>query len=147
MTKGVPYELEKSIGYKLTIASRLASNRLNQQFRDAGYPVTYEQWILVSYLWKRDGQTQNRLARLSRKDQPSVSRLIDNMIRRGMVIRVPHPDDRRTNLIYLTDYCRSIVDDLAAKAYQTIEEIFKGFSSEEREFTVKMIDRIIKNMD
>ncbi|WP_017813910.1 MULTISPECIES: MarR family winged helix-turn-helix transcriptional regulator [Paenibacillus] len=147
MTTNVPYALENSIGYKLAIASRLTNNRLNQQFRDAGYPVTHEQWILISYLWKRDGQTQNRLARLSRKDQPSVSRLIDNMIRRGMVTRVPHPDDRRTNLIYLTDYCRSILDDLAAKATQTIEEVFNGFSREEREITLGLVDRIIKNMD
>lgn len=143
----IPYELEKSIGYKLSIAARLTNNRLNQLFREAGYPVTHEQWILVAYLWKRDGQTQNRLARLSRKDQPSVSRLVDNMIRRGMVVRVPHPDDRRTNLIYLTDYCRSILDDLAVMASGTVEKVFDGFTSEEREMTTRFIDRIIKNMD
>jgi len=143
----IPYTLENSIGYKLSIATRLAHNRLNQYFRDGGYPVTHEQWILISFLWRRDGQTQNRLARLSRKDQPSVSRLIDNMIKRGMVVRVPHPDDRRTNLIYLTDYCRSIVDDLGDKASQTIEDVFTGFTVEERNVTIKMLDRIIDNLD
>jgi len=69
------------------------------------------------------------------------------MIKRGMVVRVPHPDDRRTNLIYLTDYCRSIVDDLGDKASQTIEDVFNGFTVEERNITIKMLDRIIDNLD
>ncbi|MGF9713660.1 MULTISPECIES: MarR family winged helix-turn-helix transcriptional regulator [Paenibacillus] len=56
---------------------------------------------VLSQREKEDGQTQNRLACSTQKDEPSISRLIDNMIKRNLVKRLPHGTDRRTNLIYL----------------------------------------------
>lgn len=51
----------------------------------------------------KDGVTQQELCNATFKDKPSMTRLIDNMEKQHLVIRVPDKKDRRTNKIHLTE--------------------------------------------
>jgi DNA-binding MarR family transcriptional regulator len=42
----------------------------------------------------------------------SMTSLLDNLEKRGLILRLPHPDDRRKLLIDITPPARAIVDDL-----------------------------------
>ncbi|MBP1154522.1 MULTISPECIES: MarR family winged helix-turn-helix transcriptional regulator [unclassified Paenibacillus] len=140
------YVLERSLGYKLFNASRLINNRLNRKFKEKEFPVTHEQWQIMITLWEEDGQTQNRLACSTQKDQPSISRLIDNMIKRNLVTRLPHSKDRRTNLIYLTPEGREMQKGLIGQAQQTIAEASTGVDREEMKVCMRVLDKIIANL-
>lgn len=50
----------------------------------------------------KDGVTQQELCNATFKDKPSMTRLIDNMERQHLVVRISDKKDRRTNLIHLT---------------------------------------------
>ena len=54
------------------------------------------------FLWEKDGVTQQELCNATFKDKPSMTRLIDNMERQHLVVRISDKKDRRTNLIHLT---------------------------------------------
>ncbi|TYR79963.1 MarR family transcriptional regulator [Priestia megaterium] len=140
------YKLDDSLGYRLFHASRLMINRLNQHFKHNHFPLTYEQWQIMSRLYEKDGQTQNQLAIQNERDQASVSRLIDNMIKRGLVNRVPHVTDRRINLIYLTNYGVEIRAELEQLAKQTIADAANGFTEEELDACLTMLDKIRDNL-
>lgn len=140
------YRLEDSIGFKLANASRLVTNRLNQNFRDNEFPVTHEQWLLMMQLWIQDGQLQSALAAATHKDNPSVSRLIDNMIKRNLVKRVCHPEDRRANLIYLTEEGREMQKGLISQAQQTILDSTDGIDPQDVETCKRVLDLIIANL-
>ncbi|MBE4909640.1 MarR family transcriptional regulator [Bacillus luteolus] len=140
------YCLDHSLGYKLFHASRLMMNRLNQNFKEQGYPVTYEQWQILSRLYDEDGQTQNQLAILNERDQASVSRLIDNMIKRNLVKRVPHSEDKRINLIFLTEESKKIQGDLEGLAKKTIAEASNGMAEEDLNNCLEILDKIRKNL-
>ncbi|UZW65894.1 hypothetical protein OC195_18175 [Priestia flexa] len=49
------YKLDDSLGYRLFHASRLMMNRLNHHFKNNNYPLTYEQWQIMSRLYEKDG--------------------------------------------------------------------------------------------
>ncbi|WP_026580689.1 MarR family winged helix-turn-helix transcriptional regulator [Bacillus sp. J33] len=140
------YLLDDSLGYKLFHASRLMSNRLNKNFRDNGFDVTYEQWQILSRLYEKDGQTQNQLAVKNERDQPSVSRLVDNMIKRGLVSRLANKADKRINLIYLTDKAREMKNDLNALALKTIDDASGTISREELEICLRVLDQVRENL-
>lgn len=140
------YQLDDSLGYKLFHASRLMSNKLNQNFKDNNFPVTYEQWQLLSRLYEQDGQTQNQLALLNERDQPSVSRLIDNMIKRGLITRKSHDKDRRINLIFLTEEGKGMRSSLEMLALKTIDEASKGIEREEMKKCLAILDKIRENL-
>ncbi|PWK16483.1 MarR family winged helix-turn-helix transcriptional regulator [Tumebacillus permanentifrigoris] len=141
------YQGENSLGAKLSNAARLMTNRLNQRFREHDYPVTVDQWLILMQLWAHDGQTQNALACATHKDQPSISRLVDNMIKRNLVHRVLHPDDRRANLIYLTAAGRDMQKGLISQAMQNIQEASRSIDPPEMEVFLRVLDQIVKNLE
>lgn len=140
------YKLDDSLGYRLFHASRLMMNRLNHHFKNNNYPLTYEQWQIMSRLYEKDGQTQNQLAIQNERDQASVSRLIDNMIKRELVKRVPHITDRRINLIYLTEYGENIQLELEKLAQQTINDASEGLTEEELATCLSTLNKIRCNL-
>ncbi|MCZ8518361.1 MULTISPECIES: MarR family winged helix-turn-helix transcriptional regulator [Paenibacillus] len=140
------YQLSDSLGYLLGNASRLMSCRLGARFREQHYDVTFEQWTLLVQLWNEDGLTQSKLAALTRRDQPGVSRLVDNMIKRDLVIRESHPEDRRKNRIYLTAKGAQLQRKLVVEAMANNADAVGGVSPQELAVFRSVLDRIIDNM-
>ncbi|ART78566.1 MarR family transcriptional regulator [Sutcliffiella horikoshii] len=122
------------------------NNRINKYFKENNFPVTYEQWQILSRLYERDGLTQNQIAELNEKDQPSVSRLIVNMVNRGLVTRSPHPSDARINIIKLTEQAKESEQELKILANQTIQDATKGINPEDVEKCLRMLDQIRANL-
>lgn len=140
------YKLDDSLGYKLFQSSRVMTNRLNHYFRLKGYPITHEQWQVLSRLYDRDGQTQQSLAVLNERDEPSVSRIVANMERNGLIVRKPHPTDKRVNLVFLSDESKQMKDVYIAIAKQTIADASVGIDLEEFERTLRILDQIRRNL-
>ncbi|WP_245947441.1 MarR family winged helix-turn-helix transcriptional regulator [Bacillus taeanensis] len=120
--------------------------RLNQNFKQNDFPVTYEQWQILSRLYEENGQTQNQLAILNERDQPSISRLIDNMMKRSLVKRGSHPHDRRINLVYLTEESIQIQHELESLAFKTILQASDGIDEKEMETCLRVLDQVRENL-
>ncbi|MDE5416251.1 MarR family winged helix-turn-helix transcriptional regulator [Alkalihalobacterium chitinilyticum] len=140
------YVLQESIGYRIANTGRLVINRLNKNFKDNDYPVTHDQWSIMIRLWEEDGLTQQQLASLTDKDQPSVSRLINNLVKRGLVKRVQHPVDGRTNLIFLTSEGKKMQIGLIEQAQKTIQQISDGIPKDDLTVFLRVLDKINKNL-
>lgn len=140
------YVLAESIGFQIVDAGRLVINRLNSNFKENGYPVTHEQWSILIRLWEEDGLTQNKLASLTGKDQPSVSRLINSLEKNELVMRFPHPVDKRTNLIFLTDKGKKLQVGLIEQAQTTIEQISGGIEKNDLEHFLRVLSQIKLNL-
>lgn len=80
-----------------------AINRtITRGFVQQNIDITPEQWSVMACLWNKDKVTQQSLCKLTSKDKPSITRLIDKLEKRNYVVRVSDPTDRRINLIHLT---------------------------------------------
>lgn len=106
--------------------SMAINRKLHRNFRREGLDITPEQWTVLSYLWKGDGVTQQKLCDITFKDKPSMTRLIDNLVKQNLVIRKTPVTDRRSNLIYLTDAGRSIQAMADAAVYDTMKYALAG---------------------
>jgi Transcriptional regulators len=98
-------------------------------FASEGIEITTEQWSVLACLWQKDKVTQQALCKLTAKDKPSMTRLIDKLEKRNLVTRVSDQTDRRINLIHLTESGRlleqkatELVQSIAAKALNDITE-------------------------
>lgn len=98
-------------------------------FAADGIDITTEQWSVLACLWKKDKVTQQTLCSLTAKDKPSMTRLIDKLENRNLVTRVSDHNDRRINLIHLTNdgmalqqKATDLVERITAKALQNITE-------------------------
>src|ERR1700685_3438205 len=113
------YKLEESLGYAMGRATRTLGALVNRNLARAGYDVTCEQWSVMANLGKKNGQSQQELAGLICKDKTSVTRLIDNMEKHSLVVRIPDKADRRQKLIYLTKKGKDLQEKLVVIIQQT----------------------------
>ncbi|SIS54292.1 MarR family winged helix-turn-helix transcriptional regulator [Salimicrobium flavidum] len=140
------YLLDESLGYQLFQASRLMNARLNQNFSDHGYTLTYEQWQLLSRLYEGEGKTQRELAVLIERDQAGVSRLLGRMERNGYIYRRLEKENKRTNHIYLTDWAKQVKRELNDLALATIEEASEGISEQEKKAGQLFLEKVRNNL-
>ena len=126
-------------------AGRAMGTRLNRNFTDAGYDVTCEQWSVLMNLWQKNGQSQQDLAQNTCKDKTSMTRLIDNMEKHNLVVRIPNKVDKRQKLIYLTKKGRDLQARLAKVVHKTLQDAQKSISVRDIELCKDVLCRVYEN--
>lgn len=133
-----------------TILSGKISTAINRTllraFTKEGINITTEQWSVLACLWKEDNVTQQSLCNLTGKDKPSMTRLIDNLEKAKLVVRISDNNDRRINLIHLTTEGK----ELQIKATEIVQIIadntLQGISNEELDVCRNVLKRIMLNL-
>ncbi len=128
------------------MASTALARRLQKNFKQAAIEVTIEQWSVLYHLWKEDGLSQQELCNRSFRDKPSITRLVDNLEKIMLVKRVPSKDDRRINLIYLTEAAKTLQEQTMDMANQTLNEALDGVSKEDVEICKAVLQKVYDNL-
>lgn len=125
--------------------SAAINRKLSRNFRQNGLRITPEQWTVLLFLWEKDGVTQQELCNATFKDKPSMTRLIDNMERQHLVVRISDKQDRRTNLIYLTKDGKELETQARSIANRALVEALHGITSEELDISQEVLRKIFYN--
>lgn len=125
--------------------SAAINRKLSRNFRQSGMEITPEQWTVLIFLWRKDGVTQQELCNATFKDKPSMTRLIDNMERQHLVVRISDKNDRRTNLIHLTKDGKDLEERARIVANQTLQEALEGINVEELSVSQEVLRKIFFN--
>ena len=127
-------------------ASTALARRLQKNFKQNGLDITIEQWSVLYQLWKNDGMSQRELCNATYRDKPSITRLVDNLEKMKLVRRVPSKEDRRMNLIYLTDAARALQEGSMDLANLTLNEALTGVSAADIELCKSVLQRVYDNL-
>ncbi len=127
-------------------ATTAIARRLQKNFKLAGIEITIEQWSVLYHLWKEDGQSQQQLCEATFRDKPSITRLVDNLEKAKMVSRVAAKNDRRINLIFLTNEARELQDNTMEVANQTLNEALEGVKIEDIEIAKAVLQKVYDNL-
>jgi DNA-binding MarR family transcriptional regulator len=73
--------------------------------------VTLTQLSAMATLQKRGAMSAGDLAAAERVQPPSMTKVLANLEERGLVRRDPHPTDRRSAIIAITDAGIALLDD------------------------------------
>jgi DNA-binding MarR family transcriptional regulator len=128
------------------MASTALARRLQKNFKQASIEITIEQWSVLYHLWKEDGLSQQELCNRSFRDKPSITRLVDNLEKLKLVTRVASKDDRRINLIYLTEAAVSLQEQTMNMANQTLNEALQGVSKDDIELCKAVLQQVYENL-
>lgn len=126
--------------------STAISRRLQRNLKLAKLNITSEQWTILYHLWQEEGLTQQELANLTFRDKPSITRLINNLEKISLVIRVNDKQDRRSNLIYLTKEGRKLKEEGMRQSKVTLNEAVAGLELEELRTAQHILDRVFQNI-
>jgi len=132
--------------YWVNRLSFLARRELADRFRAAGHRISPEEWAVLVMLWQQDGQGPGDISARSLRDATTVTRLVDGMVRKGLVERREGRRDRRRSEIWLTDQGRQLADVLPPIAGPLIAQAMQGLSQEETELALKVLQRMVENL-
>ena len=136
------FVIEDSLGYLINRVARSIAHQLAEEIRPAG--VAIGQWVVLLFLWARDGMSQADLSRVVGIEPPTMVRTIDRMVRDGLVTRIADPSDGRVSRINLTERGRSLRDELVPKAVTVNATTLGPLSTSEgrtlRRLLVKLIE-------
>ena len=127
-------------------ASTAIARRLQKNFKEATVEITIEQWSVLYHLWKQDGLSQQQLCDATFRDKPSITRLVDNLEKLKLVKRVASKDDRRMNMIYLTNEAQVLQEQTMGLANQTLNEALEGVTIEQIEMAKMVLQKVYDNL-
>lgn len=127
-------------------ASTAIARRLQKNFKQAGIEITIEQWSVLYHLWKEDGRSQQQLCEATFRDKPSITRLVDNLEKLGLVKRTPAKDDRRINKICLTAEAQKLQEEAMEVANQTLNEALAGVTNGQVEIAKEVLQMVYENL-
>ena len=120
---------------------------LLRSFAQEKVNLTTEQWSVMSCLWKQDKITQQQLCTITGKDKPSMTRLIDNLEKNKLVVRVRHSTDRRINLIHLTQQGSTLREQASSLVESVVDKALMDISDEDIIVARKVLNKIISNLE
>jgi DNA-binding MarR family transcriptional regulator len=127
-------------------ASTAIARRLQKNFKQAGVEITVEQWSVLYHLWKKDGMSQQELCSATFRDKPSITRLVDNLEKLKLVKRVASKNDRRMNLIFITEQALQLEEQTMAIANTTLNEALEGVSAENINTCKEVLQLVYDNL-
>ncbi len=139
--------IDSSIAYLVGRTSRSIIKRLGKKISDTDFNVSYEQWSILVHLYRKDGQTQQELARVAVKDKAAITRLVNILEKKNIVLRIPDRNDKRSKLVYLTNKAKDFKPDLIAVVKELLNEAEQGISQGEIARCKNTLNKIFANID
>ena len=135
-------QLDKAIGMHINRTAFLMTEEIARRFADQGHPLSAQDFGILFRLHEQGPLTQVELASLMMRDKTTITRRIDGLVKKALVKRIPHPDDRRYFRIVLTDNGNAAMDVLLPLVRDFQQEVLHGISDEHRAITMQTLQHI-----
>lgn len=140
-----------NIGFIINYCSKLLRNRLNSELEKEN--ITVSQFAAIKDIemnsfkdGKEIGVTSVEIAERLDMDKPTVSGIINRLIDKEYVEKLPNPNDRRSFILKLTKESKSKLSSLEKINDEVISDAIQGLTDEEIRIFENVIGKIIENM-
>ncbi|MFY0651522.1 MAG: MarR family transcriptional regulator [Cyclobacteriaceae bacterium] len=120
---------------------------ISDLFKASGLELTKAQVILLRVLTKNDGQPQQNLAFITDRDKTSLTRLINTMEKKGLVVRKQSEQDKRINKIFITKEGFEVMKKAIPIIQKAVGVIQEGVSGKELKRTIEVLKKVSKNVN
>ncbi len=139
--------LSKEIAVSLNLAACKFKQYTAMMLRNNGIDLTPEQFLLIDLLWNQGAMSQQNLADSMEKDKNSITKLVDALENKGLVVRVRDKSDRRSNTVILTQKAEDMKNDTKEFGIAMLDRMLAGISEEELRGMLSTLAKLSKNMD
>ncbi|MDN3669992.1 MarR family transcriptional regulator [Echinicola jeungdonensis] len=139
-------ELYSQYSFLLDRTARRVKQYAQQKFKNGDFDVTVDQWVVLKNLSENEALSQTDLTQLVFKDHPTLTRIIDILCKKGYVERVPHPEDRRSFQILLTQEGKEKVIQLKPQVSLIREKAWEKLDKNDFEEFKRILNTIYNNL-
>lgn len=138
-------ELNQIVFYHIDRAIRSYRHLAQQRFKAEGIEITVDQWIVMKCLVENPDSTQMELAEKVFKDNASVTRILNLLVKQKFIRRTISKTDRRRTDLKVTEAGMEIIDRMAPIIQENRAKALNGISPEEIEMIRRTMSRIQSN--
>src|SRR5690606_19916877 len=131
----------------LDCTARRVKQYAQTQFNLGNYGVTVDQWTVLKNLNKTENVSQKELAKLCGKDQPTLTRIIDLLVKKGFVERIIHELDRRSFIVQLSEKGQEKVNELEPNVREIRMKAWENLNEDDFEHLQRILNTIYNNLE
>jgi DNA-binding MarR family transcriptional regulator len=135
------YTMRNSVGYLMRVCTNRVLPQMEALFEDQ--ELTFSQWTTLVALHDGRITTAGDLAHNICHDAGSLTRLIDQMVKRGLVTRTRSDSDRRVVTLALTARGSDLVEALAPRVMNLWNRLLASFSHAEIDSLINLLTRLL----
>lgn len=139
--------LEDVIFYTIDKAIKSYRQYAQKQLKKAGLTVTIDQWLILKNIQSYPQINQQELSQRVFKDTASVTRIIDLLVKSGLLHRDVHNEDRRRKSLSLTAKGLDIMEQVKPIVMRNRATALDGINPKELEELRRHLQLIINNTD
>lgn len=137
--------LDAYLPYLLNRAGARIAQSFGEEIRPFG--ATLQDWRVLAALRERDGRRMGDLAETTSIEMSTLTRLVDNMEKKGLVSRRRDAADARVVVLHVASAGRRLTQRILPIAERYERVALAGFDARETEQLRQALRRLYDNMD
>ena len=146
MSKEASLKFHMNLGLLIRSAHNSMTERFVQNVFNSGLDISMDQWMILGPIWQLESPSQKELGEICFRDKPSITRIIDSLEKKSLVVRVPDQIDHRIKRVILTNAGKQLFYDVLPIMEKTREEVRGNIPEEEIQVFKNVLSKIIKNL-
>ena len=135
---------DNSLGRLIYFTAQELSNFAEKVLKP--YDLTLEQFHLLKSMPVDSGLTQRQVGEIVNKKPANLTRILDRLESKELMVRRANPDDRRATLVFLTDKGRMLVEKVHGGFENFSNQIVRAISEQDQETTRKVLKIMNTNL-
>ena len=140
-------EQYNTYSFLLNRTARRVKQFAQKRFKEFEFGITVDQWTVLKVLNESDRLNQSELAKLTFKDTPTLTRILDLLVEKGLAERVMDVKDRRRFQVLLTEEGKQKVEEMRPKVAEIRSKAWENLTESDFEHFKKVLDTIYSNLD
>ena len=147
MSKEASLKFHMNLGMLIRLAHNSMTERFVRNVMNSGLNISMDQWMILGPIWQLQSPSQKELGEICLKNKPSISRIVDSLEKKSLVVRVSDQIDHRIKRVVLTKAGKQLFYDVLPIMEKTREEVRGKIPEEEIEVFKNVLSKIIENLN
>lgn len=135
-------ELKAHIGFWMRLVSNSISSAFAKKLEDCD--VTVAEWVILRLMYNNKPVSPSWIAEFTGMTRGAISKLIDRLVNKNLVLKEDAINDRRYQEISLSNKAKTLIPKLARIADENDNEFFIHLSSKERLLLKNILIKVAK---
>ena len=134
-------ETREYLGHWLGVVSKALSRKCNAQLKQ--FDLTIQQFGVLNTLYTENRLTSRKLVNRLQSDSSSIMSLVDQLEKKGLIVRESSTRDRRIKHLVLTEKAITMKRALVKQVDELDHELMGEISADEKDRTIKTLRKIL----
>ena len=146
MIKNDKLKNDINLGMLIGQVHRLSTKRFVQNSHNSGLDISMDQWIVLGPIWENDGLSHKEISEYCLKDKTSVTKIIDTLEKKNLVVRVSDQLDHRVKRVVLSNKGKELFLQAIPIMELTRDQLREGITEQDIESLRSVLTKIYNNL-